>query len=238
MKSYRTEWKFQCPQTELSSLAERLSHILELDSHSNGGNFYEIHSLYFDDYKNTCARENEGKVSKRYKYRIRYYGADKGVIKLEKKEKLYGRCHKESYRLSQEECMLLMDGQAGEVFWNTNSKLLKTFCVEIMTRDFRPKAIVDYERTAFIEPISNVRITIDRNISVSDETECFLDGGYLKIPLQSPNTHVLEVKFDYILPGYIKQIITNDKLLQTNFSKYYFGRKKLQEMRGNGLCPF
>jgi len=39
------------------------------------------------------------------------------------------------------------------------------------------------------------------------------------------NMNVLEVKFDYILPSYIRNIVESYGYLQSSFSKYMYGRK-------------
>ena len=48
----------------------------------------------------------------------------------------------------------------------------------MLTKDYRPKVIIDYERIAYVEEITNVRITFDMKISASYELENFLDGNY------------------------------------------------------------
>ncbi len=231
MKKYRNEWKYRCKQAELDALSERLSAVLERDTHADIDGRSAVHSLYFDDCHDTCARENDAKIAQRYKYRIRFYGDNTDFIRLEKKEKLYGRCHKKSCAITISQYEQILKGNTNELFWQTDDELLRQFCIEHMTRKFRPKAIIDYERFAYVEPTTNIRITIDKNISVADGFDDFLTGRYQRYPLQEHGEHVLEVKFDYILPGYIKQIVMSPTLLQTNFSKYYFGRLKLQEIR-------
>ena len=191
----------------------------------------EIHSLYFDDYKDSCAKENEAGVSQRFKYRIRYYGTASDFFKLERKEKMDGLCHKDSAVLTRQMCQKVLDGRADELYWETEDLLVRQFCVHIMTRLFEPKAIISYERSAYVEEIYNVRITLDKNISVSDQIDNFLTGDFMDYPIQEKGEHVLEVKFDDILPGYIKSIISNKNLQQSSFSKYYLGRLKLQEIR-------
>ncbi len=208
----------------------RLSAILDRDSHSGANGKYEVHNLYFDDYKDSCTRENDAGVSKRFKYRIRYYGDPYGYMKLECKEKLNGYCHKESCRISLKEYEMIIKGRTNELIWRTEEPLLKRFCISCMTRRFVPKMIVEYERTAYIEEITNVRITLDENISVSDELLSFLSGDHMRYPVQEKGQYVLEVKFDDILPSYIRHIITDRNLVLTSFSKYYVGRKKIQSM--------
>lgn len=230
IKIYRNEWKYCCNADEAAVISSRLSAVLAHDIHSGDNGKYEVHSLYFDDLKNSCTKENDAGLSRRFKYRIRYYGNSCESMKLECKEKRNGYCHKESCRISPEEYRLIMEGRANELIWQTEEPLLKRFCVCCMTRQFRPKAIIDYERTAYVEEIANVRVTLDENISVSDDFSHFPDGAHMRYPVQEKGQSVLEVKFDYILPGYIKHLITNRRLILSSFSKYCIGRKKMQSM--------
>ena len=110
--------------------------------------------------------------------------------------------------------------------------MIRQYCVDIMTKGFAPKAIVDYERVAFVEPVTNVRVTLDLNIAASSDVDRFLNLDYLQVPLQKTGEHVLEVKFDEILPGYIKHAVTVSPMVQTAFSKYYFARNLLQSTGG------
>lgn len=230
MKIYRNEWKYRCKKKELDIWSARLSSLLDLDEYSGENGKYHIHSLYFDDIYDSCAKDNDAGVSKRYKYRIRYYGEDNKHLHLEKKEKYNGRCFKISCELSQEQYDQILAGDIEEVFWNTSDSLLQSFCVDCWKKGFRPKAIIDYERVAFVEPLMHIRITLDENISVSNDVEAFLSRTYQCIPLQEKEQHVLEVKFDSILPSYVRHAITDSSLVQTSFSKYYLGRKQLQRM--------
>jgi hypothetical protein len=215
----------------LAIIKARLEAVLEPDSNTNQDGVYEIHSLYFDDLYDTCMRDNNQGLSERSKYRIRYYGDNPNFMRLEKKEKWQERCHKESCEISLQQFHQIVEGKAEEVLYNTDDLFLKKFCVECLTRGFMPKAIVDYVRIAFVEPITNVRITLDTNISVSDEIEEFLTGDYTRFPLQEARKQVLEVKFDYILPSYIRHVISHRELVRSSYSKYYLGRKQLQKKR-------
>lgn len=205
--------------------------MLSLDEHASDARKYEIHSMYFDDLFDSCLRDNDQGVNRRYKYRIRYYDNDPNYMRLEKKEKLAERCYKDSVVISVPQFEQIMEEDYGELFWATDNRLIKEFCINCMTRGFRPKAITYYERIAYVEPVSNVRITLDTNISVGDDFEAFRQGDYFKIPIQNCYNQVLEVKFDHILPSHIRHIITNDELVRTAFSKYYLGRKQLAQRR-------
>ena len=230
-KKYRNEWKYREKEADLFAIRERLAGILDYDAYAGTDGEYEVQSLYFDDYKNTCARDKVSGEGKRFKYRIRYYGKEAEKLYLEKKEKKNNGCHKEKCALSMQEYQNIIDGKAMEVFWGTQEHLLKKFCVDIVTKRFYPKVIINYQREAFVEPITNIRITLDRNISASDEIGLFLSGNYFRVPVMEKALHVLEVKFDEVLPSYIKAVLQADVRLQQSFSKYYLGRIALQEKK-------
>ena len=198
---------------------------MELDPHTPPGGRYLIHSLYFDDYKDTGVYTTDSGLSKRYKWRIRYYGNDLSYIVLEKKEKLEGRCHKKSCRLTLDEYNSIVNGDITDILYDTDKKLIKELAVDMLTKDYKPKVIVDYERIAYVEPITNVRITLDMKISASYELENFLNGDYLNYYVLPSGYNVLEVKFDDILPSYIRNVVESFGFKQTSFSKYYYCRK-------------
>ena len=232
MQEFRNEWKYRMPMTDLEIIRERLSVLMSNDRHSDFEGGYAVHSLYFDDFLDSCAKENDGGTAERFKYRIRFYNQYEGFLKLERKEKKFGMCRKKSAVLTEEQYAGIISGNAEEVFWSTENPVIRRFCVDIMTKGFAPKAIVDYERVAFVEPITNVRVTLDLNISASAEVDRFLNLDYLKVPLQKKGEHVLEVKFDEILPGYIKQAVTVSSMVQSAFSKYYLARNLIQSTGG------
>ena len=225
MKKYRSEWKYLLTNQELSLLKSRLSKVMDLDAHTPPNGRYLIHSLYFDDYKDTSIYTTNSGLSERFKWRIRYYGDDLSYIVLEKKEKLESRCHKKSCRLTLDECKTIMNGDIADIMYDTKKQLIRELACDILMKGYMPKIIIDYERIAYVEEITNVRITLDMKISASYELENFLDGDYQNFYVLPSGYNVLEVKFDDILPSYIRNIVESYNYYQTSFSKYYFGRK-------------
>ncbi len=220
---FRTEWKYICTDRDIDLLRSRIENLLETDENASG-NVYHIHSLYFDDYLNSSAFDNDAGASERYKWRIRYYDDRRSFIKLEKKVKRNDLCFKLVTSLTEEQYDHIVNGDIDEVMYNSEDILLSQFCAEYLYRYLQPKVIIDYERTAYVEPVSNIRITFDRNISGSKDIERFLEGDFIRFPLQEKNTHVLEVKFDDVLPGHIEKMIHSAQLTRNTFSKYYLGR--------------
>ena len=225
IKQYRSEWKYMLRNQELALLQSRISQIMDLDPHTPPNGRYLIHSLYFDDYKDTSVYTTDSGLSDRFKWRIRYYGDDLTYIVLEKKEKQESRCYKKSCRITIDEYTRIFSGDIVDLVWETNKSLIRELAADMMTKNYKPKVIIDYERIAYVEEITNVRITFDMKISASYELENFLDGDYQKFYILPSGTNVLEVKFDEILPSYIKNIVESYSYNQSSFSKYYYGRK-------------
>ena len=230
-KKYRNEWKYIITEDLIPELMNRLSAILKNDSFSTSDGSYDIHSLYFDDQYDRCIRENDAGVGYRFKYRIRYYnepfldGFPK--MKLERKEKLNGRCYKESYPLSDKEYSSIIRQDYDHILWSNPDSLLQRFATDMLLGNYTPKAIIDYKRCAFVDDTLHIRITIDRNICVSSEASNFTNGNYLHIPIQEKYRNVLEIKFDDMLPGHIRHALPLNDIAQSSFSKYYLGRKVL-----------
>lgn len=199
---------------------------MEQDAHQSGG-CYEIRSLYFDDAWDRCLEENESGVDHREKFRIRIYDAGTDVIHLEIKEKFRSLTRKTSCDLSEEECRQILEGElplALDKRAPLNRLKMQMRCVRM-----EPKVIIAYERTAFVHPSGNVRITFDRNIMASRCLEEFLENRVCGMtPVLPAGLHVLEVKYDEFLPDAIAQQLEIGKLRQTAFSKYYLGRLALE----------
>ena len=205
--------------------------MMVLDPYTPDVGRYKIHSLYFDDFHDNSIFETEAGLSKRYKWRIRYYNDDLNYIVLEKKEKVKGRCHKKVCKINKEEYKCIVSGNITDIVYDTNKDLIKELAADVLTHGFQPKIIIDYERIAYIEEVTNVRVTFDIKVSASSEIDRFLDGDYQYFYIMPSGINILEVKFNYILPSYIKNIIESFNLNQTAFSKYYYSRKVLDYRR-------
>ena len=223
---YRVENKYLVSDGDLALLRARLEPVMEQDAHQTG-DCYEIRSLYFDDLWDSCMDENEAGVDQRQKYRIRTYGASGSPLRLEIKEKLRGLTHKTSCPVTREETEqtlagtlpLAPDGRAP-------MNLLK---VNARAAGLRPKVIIAYERTAFVHPTGNVRVTFDRNIMASRALAGFFQPHIPGlVPVLPAGMHVLEVKYDELLPDFIARQLEIGTLRQTAFSKYYLGRLAMQ----------
>lgn len=218
---YRIENKYLVSDMELAVLSQRLGTVMQHDIHQQGS-CYEIRSVYFDDAFDHCMDENDAGVDCRKKYRIRTYGGASSPIRLEIKEKYLGLTKKTSCPLTREEFDRIVYDRDAEFGTRAplNELLLRMRCLRM-----EPKAVIVYERTAFVHPRGNVRITFDRNIMAGRAFDSFFDEHVSGlIPVLPAGVHVLEVKYDELLPDFIERQLETGKLQQTAFSKYYLGR--------------
>ena len=224
---YRYEKKYIINNFQKALLENNLSAALYLDSNikSDDGSYF-IRSVYFDDYKDTSYNQVIDGISKREKYRIRFYNLDPSYIILEKKFKVNNLGKKDKSKLTKEETEKLIKG----IEVNTDKPVVNELQSVVKTRFYKPVVLIDYERKAFTYPINDVRITIDYNISCSYQVDKFFDNDVNSIPLLEKNTAILEVKYNDYLPDVIKQIINIKNLEVTSFSKYGVGRDMLQKV--------
>ena len=222
---YRNEWKYQVSGAELTVLAARIAPLLRPDGHHRPGG-YAIRSLYFDDFSNSCLRENEAGVDNRRKYRLRLYNGDTGLIKLEIKEKLHGMTHKRACTVTPEQCRAILQGTPPPVGPDSPAPM-NLLAAAMRTRGLAPKVIVEYERTAYVSRVGNVRVTFDRNVSASASVDRFLEERLPLTPILPRGQHVLEVKYDELLPDPVAQVLELGRLRRTAFSKYYLSRLAL-----------
>lgn len=219
---YRVEEKYLVSDLDLAVLKGRLQNIMQQDIHQTG-EYYEVRSLYFDDPWNRCMEENEAGVDCRKKYRIRTYGPESSLIRLEIKAKQNGLTRKTGCTLTAGECSALI--RRGEEIPFDDRAPLNQLLMGIRCSLMRPKVIIAYERTAFVYPTGNVRITFDGNIQASFQVDSFLDEKlWGMVPVLPKGMHVLEVKYDELLPDVIARQLETGKLRKTAFSKYYLGR--------------
>ncbi len=221
----RHEEKFICSERQMLMLDFRLRSILQHDHHQTG-NDYQIRSLYLDTFDDRLYRESLAGVKRRHKYRIRFYDMKDEFFRLERKDTVDRLKQKFSTPFSKEEVEQLL---AGGFVNPADDKMLKREVYALQqTEGLHPVAIVEYRRSAFVYPIGNVRITLDKDIGCTYRVNDFLDPHALLIPVMPYGRHVLEVKYDGILPGFISEILNVESMEQISFSKYAYARNVIE----------
>lgn len=214
----RNEVKHVISPADKAAICARLRVVARLDKHTDPSGTYRIRSLYFDNLYDKALREKLDGVSRREKFRLRFYNGDLSCIRLEKKVKQGGLGYKVSANLSKEETARLL---AGDTAWMATSGrgLVTELYAKMKSQGLRPGTIVEYTRTPFVYAPGNVRVTIDENIRTGLRSTDFLNPDCVLIPA-GDTAMLLEVKWDDYLPSVIRAAIQVGGRKSTAFSKY------------------
>ena len=212
----RHEVKHEINYPDMLVIRHRLSTVAFPDPHAVNGR-YLIRSLYFDDINDKALMEKVNGVSRREKFRIRYYNGDKSVIRLEKKSKFSNLGSKQSAPLTEQQAQSIVDG---DTKWMIDSRypLIRELYSKMQTTGLAPKTIVDYTREPFIYPPGNVRVTLDYNIRSGIKSTDFLNTECVTVPVS--DSIILEVKWDGFLPDIIRDAVCLRDRREGAFSKY------------------
>jgi hypothetical protein len=227
-KIERYELKYFISEKEYHILRERLKYILKRDreeiSLKNGG--YFIRSLYFDSIDDDELFKKQSGDYKRTKYRIRIYDPNSNYAKFEIKRKENNQIHKESITITKESAKRIIDGEYQELLKYNSLALNKTYIV-FQSGLYQPKVTVDYIRDAYFWDFLNVRITFDRWLRSSNSFDIF-NPDLATIPVILEGKEILEIKYNTILPEYIRDLLQIDSFERVAISKYALSRRFLK----------
>lgn len=214
---YRHEWKHVLNWADLLCIRQRLRAVMKPDPHAVDGK-YLIRSLYFDNAQDKALREKLDGVSRREKFRIRYYNGDTSLIHLEKKSKIGDLGSKKSVPLTPEQAQAIVEGDTAWML-SAQDALVQELHAKMRFQGMRPKTIVDYTREPFIYGPGNVRVTLDYDIRTGRGCTDFLRPDCITIPAGDVPV-ILEVKWDAYLPDIIRDSVQMPGRHVTAFSKY------------------
>jgi len=221
MANGRHEIKLFINAADYAQLRARLRVIARPDENAGADGGYKVRSLYFDNYTDKAVAEKLSGLSKREKFRLRYYNDDTSFIRLEKKSKANRLCYKESAAITAEQCAALLEGRH-EVLRRPEVPLFMELYSKMRSQNLRPRNIVDYRREAYAYRAGNVRITFDSGVRTSNCVSGFLNPALTTIPAASPL--IMEIKYDGFLPDIIRGAVQIGGRNQTEFSKYVAAR--------------
>lgn len=227
MNGYRKELKYIVGDDVFLDVKNRISHLMRADEHQNGG-FYRIRSVYFDSINMDCYRENLAGVSTREKYRIRTYNCSRDVIMAEIKIRHADTISKMSTKIGPDLLCDLLGTDHARRQWalmkalgdSPGDRVLEKYMLRVTNEMYSPVVIVDYERSAFVYDICNVRITFDRNVCASRDFTRLFDKTPMRRAAIENNRHILEIKYDEFLPGEIEEALGGLSLIRCCSSKY------------------
>ena len=222
----RHELKFLINEMQYYVLSGVLDSVLQRDPNGDEFNEYHIRSLYFDTAFNTALFDKIDGVPNRDKYRIRIYNLSDRIIKMECKTKVGSLISKRSVSIPRLLAEQLIAGDPAGLE-TTESGLLNDVYREMTVNLLHPVVLVDYVREAYLHPAEEVRITFDKQLRTGLRSTDLFNPYVPTVPPFDNNEIILEVKYNRVLPPYIRDILNTycQGALNSAVSKYTWCRR-------------
>ncbi|MBD2867540.1 polyphosphate polymerase domain-containing protein [Paenibacillus arenilitoris] len=227
-RKLRHELKYYLHPQEYLTLRQRVSALLPLDSNATGEEGYGIRSLYFDNPRDSALYDKMDGIFRRHKYRIRVYNGSDRIIKLERKNKFGAYVNKESANLAREDYDRILKGDASGL-QSSAIPLVQDFYRSLVHEHYRPAAIVDYIREAYVYEHGDVRITFDKRLAAGINTYDLFDPGLILTEALDPTRTILEVKYNEYLPEMIRMLASPHASNRSAISKYVICRETVMQ---------
>lgn len=223
---FRHEVKYYLSPRDAFFLAQYFRRTMRVDPHAGADGKYWVRSVYFDTASNRDYYDKLIGCGIRRKIRLRIYDVSAGSAILERKSKRDAFVHKKSVRLGEFDAIKLLNNDyafLGSMQSTIAESLYSSFCHE----QLRPVILIDYSREAFELPFENIRITIDRKLQASTDVRGFFDKNLPCIDVLDGMHCILEVKYRYAIPDYLRSLLSEIGPTNSSISKYVISRQTL-----------
>lgn len=221
----RFEKKFLLTAEQVDRLIPKLiENGMEYDKYCMGGKLYTIYNVYFDDDTSSVIRRSISKPKFKQKFRMRSYDVpvtgDEKVF-LEIKRKVKKIVLKRRAVLTYNEALAyLKDGTRPETDDYNKNRMFDEIDYYLKHHKVKPTIYLSYERIAFFHSVDkNFRITFDRNITARRYDLDLAKGSYGE-QLLHENERLMEVKIINAIPRWLSDILAEEKIYMSGFSKY------------------
>ena len=209
----RYEMKYVLTKTQLEYLKKILSFYMKIDEYGKTS----IASLYYDTPDYRLIRTSIEKPHYKEKIRLRSYGLvnkDSKVF-LEIKRKVEGVVYKRRIAVKEDDAPL--------IFKNKEKQGLSQISKEISFfasayQNLVPAFLIIYDRTAYFDPNSDLRLTLDENPRYR-VTDLNLHTSMEGESLLSEEGAILEIKVQGAMPMWLSSVLTNKNIYKSSFSK-------------------
>jgi hypothetical protein len=211
-KEFATELKFLLDPATAGRVREWAREHLVPDPNADGGDTYDVASLYFDTERLDVFHRR--RRMHRSKYRVRRYGG--GPVFLERKLKARGLLAKRRVTVAPAE-LARLDAPAGaDDGWGGG-----WFRHKLRALHLRPVCQISYRRTARVQMTPNgpIRLTLDEGLRARRADGLAFHDGPGGVALQEGHV-VLELKFRRELPALFRALVADFRLTPRPFSKY------------------
>lgn len=214
----RRELKYIITEEEFGRLQSVLDTIMEPDKHMAAGR-YMVRSQYYDSIDDEELYANLDGLSDKHKIRLRIYSLDDAFARLECKCKSNADGVKFAIPITREEAEAMAQRRYGFLLERLEEAAHRLY-IKMTSHIYCPKAIVEYERTAYRYPAGDVRITFDRNIRASMSLGSIYEACPSYIPLLKADKGVLEIKYSGVYPPALMSMLGMLDVSSQAYSKY------------------
>ncbi|MCM1107160.1 MAG: polyphosphate polymerase domain-containing protein [Blautia sp.] len=210
----RYEMKYLLTREQEALLKQAMQEHMVPDVHGKS----TILSLYFDTPNYLLARRSMEHPLYKEKLRLRSYGladADSDVF-MELKKKYDSVVYKRRTAMTEEaaKSCLLGDSPA-----DTQIAREIEYCISHYA-PLAPKVLISYERESYYgKSDMEFRVTFDRNILWRD-SDVNLTAGIYGAPLLADDQVLMELKTGHAIPLWMAQLLSENHIYRTSFSKY------------------
>jgi len=219
----RYEKKYLLTPTKMNNILSVLKTRLSLDPYSQDGASYPIHNIYFDTSDYHIIRQSLSRKTYREKFRIRFYDyplKPDSIVFLEIKKKLAGRGNKRRLPLRYKDAYRYMQTREKPTLLHPyDEQIFKEIDYFLSQYKVAPVTFIRYRRIALSDQHSDLRITFDLDIQYAKKASFENDMETYALP-QSKDTIIMEIKSLYNYPLWLSNLLTENQVYASRFSKY------------------
>lgn len=224
----RSELKFWVPLVQMQQIKQSIAPYVRRDPYTFSLRYprYSVHTIYFDSPQLDFYYEKMDGLKVRKKVRLRTYNQarDHAPFFLEIKRR-YDRS------IIKERCV--MSHEAIHDWWQKKDRMtvkknkhitLERINYLMNAFHLRPQILVTYDREAYIDrDFSTVRLTLDTNLAFTSDPELkdIYQAGELSYSKEGEG--ILELKFNGLMPRWMRHLTTRFSLRFLSISKYCIG---------------
>lgn len=227
----RKEIKYVISYQKWKNLLHELEPFMKLDKYGK----HLITNIYYDTQTWYLIRHSMSRPVYKEKVRLRSYGVptEREQVFMELKKKYKGVVYKRrtDLRLNQAERFLAHEPVTAA---HINRQIMHEFEAVLNTYpDLKPAMYLSYERMAYVgKEDDSVRITFDQDILYRTDDLSLMAGSYGESILQQ-NELLMEIKISGGMPIWLANILSENQIFPSKFSKYANAYKKYLEKQSS-----
>ena len=175
-----------------------------------------IQSLYYDTENYRLIRESIERPAFKEKLRLRCYNLNENDddIYVEMKRKYDGVVYKRRIACKEKEVEDVLNGKAATTQIGRELEYFSKYYGNL-----KPSMLIIYDREAYYDENSDLRVTFDRNVRYR-KTDLNFHTSLCGENLLPEDVVLMELKTGSALPLLICEVLNKEKIVKTSFSKY------------------